>query len=75
MHDRDNPASILTTNQAAARLGVQPQTLRAWRMRGGGPRFVRLGIGKMSKVGYRLSELEEWVGRHTFGSTSEEVGG
>ncbi len=33
----------LDERAAAERLGVKPSTLRAWRQRGQGPAFVRLG--------------------------------
>ena len=34
---------ILTTPQAAALLGIKPQTLRKWRMRGKGPMPMKEG--------------------------------
>lgn len=34
---------MLTTKQAADRLGLKPGTLEAWRVRGGGPVYVKLG--------------------------------
>lgn len=35
--------SMLTTAQAADRLGVQPVTLRRWRYTGTGPAYVKVG--------------------------------
>ncbi len=64
---------LLTSSQAAAELGLRPQTLRVWRCRGVGPRFVRLGTGPRSPVAYRLSELEAWLDARSFSSTAEET--
>ncbi|WP_034314116.1 helix-turn-helix domain-containing protein [Microbacterium sp. B19] len=50
-------AILLTTEAAAARLGLSPHTLRIWRSAGEGPCFVRRG----KLVRYRRSDLEVWV--------------
>jgi hypothetical protein len=42
------------TEEAAKILGVRPCTLEAWRCRGGGPEFLKLG----KAVRYRQSDLE-----------------
>ena len=42
---------------AAKYLGVQPGTLTAWRHRGQGPVFIRVG----RLVRYREEDLERWV--------------
>ena len=44
----------LTTKEAAERLRLHPQTLINWRVRGAGPRFVKVG----RKVVYPLVEIE-----------------
>ncbi len=49
---------LLTTEEAAARLGLGKHTLEVWRMRREGPEFRKLG-GKC--VRYRLSDLEAFV--------------
>jgi predicted DNA-binding transcriptional regulator AlpA len=48
---------ILPPSEAAAELHVEPQTLAAWRHRGEGPRYVK--IGKL--VFYRPSDIREWL--------------
>ena len=63
---------LLTTKQAANRLGLRPQTLRKWRCFGGGPRYVRLG-GRRGRAMYSPSTLEEWVSARTFTGTCEET--
>lgn len=60
----DRGERLLTDVQAAALLGLRPQTLRGWRHesnRGGelrGPRFIRLG---MRAIRYRLSDLRAYL--------------
>jgi len=48
---------FITTPQAAEYLGMKPQTLEAWRCRGGGPKFAKLGRA----VRYRQSDLDAWI--------------
>lgn len=60
---------LLTQREGAAFLGVSPRTLEGWRVRGGGPRFVRLGRA----VRYRRADLEEYMHERTWRSTSEDA--
>lgn len=60
------------SREAAAFLGLKPQTLRVWRVRGHGPAYVRMG-GRFGRVLYRQVDLDEWVREHTFRSTAEET--
>lgn len=64
---------LLRSDAAAAILGLQPQTLRAWRLRGFGPRYVRVGHGDRGRVFYRHEDLVAWLESRTFASTSEET--
>ncbi len=59
--------------EAAALIGVRPQTLRIWRMKGCGPAYVRLGDTPGARVAYRLSDLKAWLDSRSFGSTAEEA--
>ena len=47
----------LTEREVAERLGLSVATLRAWRHRGKGPRFLRLG----RSVRYLPSDVDEFV--------------
>ena len=38
-----DPESMLLPAEAADFLGISPRTLEAWRVRGGGPPFVKIG--------------------------------
>ncbi|MFW5453763.1 helix-turn-helix transcriptional regulator [Thioalkalivibrio sulfidiphilus] len=63
------PNLPLTTEQAAELLGLKRTTLEAWRCRGGGPQFIKLGRA----VRYRQADLEEWIESRTRTSTSSEA--
>lgn len=49
---------LLKEKQAAEFLNLQPRTLQAWRLIGGGPAFVRISH---RCVRYRLCDLEAWI--------------
>lgn len=52
---------LMNEIEAAHYLALSHRTLQTWRVKGGGPRFMRLG----SAVRYRRSDLEAWLsGRH-----------
>ncbi len=48
---------LLNTEQAAERLTLKKQTLEAWRIRGGGPNFLKIGRA----VRYREEDLNEFL--------------
>ncbi|MDX8540117.1 helix-turn-helix domain-containing protein [Mesorhizobium abyssinicae] len=59
---------IFSAKDASARLGISMKTLANWRTSGlYDLKFVKVG----SRVFYLSSEIERFVGRRTFGSTSE----
>ena len=49
--------TFLDSDQAAEYLGLKRTTLEAWRCRGGGPKFVKLGRA----VRYRQTDLDAWI--------------
>jgi predicted DNA-binding transcriptional regulator AlpA len=49
---------LLDEKQAAALLNVSVKALQAWRSRGGGPKFLKIG-GRL--VRYAMSDLESFV--------------
>lgn len=49
-------SDYITTAQLAERLGMQPVTLRSWRLRGMGPPYIRAG----GKVLYPIKDVETW---------------
>ena len=69
----DNRSRLLRNADAAAYLGLKPQTLRAYRVRGGGPSYHRLGRGPGAPVAYRLEDLDAWLSERRFTTTSQET--
>jgi excisionase family DNA binding protein len=57
------------TDEAANRLSVAVSTLEAWRVRGGGPEFIKLG----KAVRYSDEALEKFLTSRTRTSTSQEA--
>ncbi|CAN1533686.1 hypothetical protein MCEMIH15_01481 [Caulobacteraceae bacterium] len=52
------PPEVVRPVEAASLLSVSLSLLKKWRMRGDGPRFVRLG-GRA--IGYRRTDLSDWI--------------
>jgi len=50
-------SQALTEHEVAQRLGLSVATLRAWRLKGKGPRFVRFGRA----VRYLVADIERFV--------------
>ncbi len=61
------PTGLLDTAGAAIFLGLGVRTLQNWRVLGGGPVFIRVG----RSVRYSMEDLEEYLHRRRFRSTSE----
>lgn len=49
--------SLLTEREAAELLSISPFTLRTWRLRGTGPRYVRIGAA----IRYSCVDLEAFI--------------
>lgn len=60
----------LSTRQLAERLCVTPGTVRMWRVKGGGPKYVRIA---KNRAVYRVSDVEAWEAERSFANTSEET--
>lgn len=52
--------------EAAERLRVSPNTLKCWRMTGGGPRYLKLG----RMVLYPVREIEAFERSHMMNATT-----
>jgi predicted rRNA methylase YqxC with S4 and FtsJ domains len=63
----DAHTTFLTTRELAARHREAEQTIRAKRVRGDGPPFVKVS----GKVLYRLSDVLEHERQNTFASTAQ----
>jgi hypothetical protein len=62
-----DPDASCNEMQAALFLAVSVRTLQAWRVRGGGPRYVKIG----RTVRYQRRELVAFQQKNTVSSTSE----
>ena len=62
-----DPDALLTEAQAAKFLNLSDRTLQAWRLRGGGPPFVRCG----RCVRYRRQDLRAYVDARIFRHTTD----
>ena len=62
---------LLTTIEVAGLLRISRRTLERMRVDGTGPRYLKVGPGKRSRVLYRQSDVEAWLGSFNYGSTSE----
>ena len=58
---------MLRTNEAADYIGLTKSTLEAWRVRGNGPQFLKLG----KAVRYRKEDLDDFVNARVRTSTSQ----
>lgn len=58
---------MFTTEEAAKKLKLRKSTLEAWRCRGGGPVFVRLGRA----IRYRQEDLDAFVCENLRTNTSK----
>ena len=62
---------FLTTIEVAELLRLSRRTLERMRVEGTGPRYLKAGPGKRSRVLYREADVLTWLERYQFGSTSE----
>lgn len=54
---------LITMKQLAAYLDVPLSTLQDWRLRGKGPRAIRVG----RHLRFRQADVEDWLDRHADG--------
>lgn len=62
-----NRAALLTESEAAQLVNLSVRTFQTWRVRGGGPQFVKLG----GAVRYRRRDLDAWVESHLARTTGD----
>ena len=63
--------NMFRTKEAAGYIGLEKSTLEAWRCRGGGPVFLKLG----KAVRYRKEDLDSFVNSHARTNTSQRSEG
>ena len=64
-----DPDALLTEAQTANLLSISMRTLQAWRVRGGGPVFIRAGRA----IRYRRRDLTLWIEANAASSTSSPL--
>ena len=62
------PSEFLTTEQAAAFLGLMPGGMETMRKEGRGPSYVR---ASQKLVRYRVADLRHWMEQHLVRGASE----
>ena len=71
MNKPDKNEKYLMTQEAADYLRLSARTLERMRVEGTGPKFRKAGPGKRARVLYLRSDLENWLERYAYVSTSE----
>ena len=62
-----DPDVLLNERRAAALLGVTVRALQAWRHRGGGPPYFRIGA---RTIRYRRGNIMDWLQSRAYDSTA-----
>lgn len=63
-----DPQALIDEQRAANFLSISARTLRNWRTRGGGPKFVKVSA---RCIRYRMQDLLDWAEKKTRRSTSD----
>lgn len=61
---------LLRTSEVARWLSVSPATLRQWRTRGVGPRYVKNGN---DALGYLVKDIERWLRERTVATNGRDA--
>lgn len=65
-----NPNQLMTEKEAAALICYTPRALQNWRLRGGGPKYVKIG----RSVRYQRSDVLEFIEERKRFHTSQTFG-
>ncbi|MBI1821140.1 MAG: helix-turn-helix domain-containing protein [Nitrospirae bacterium] len=63
-------SELMSETEAAKFLNITPRCLQNWRLRGGGPQFIRYS---RRCIRYRKVDLEVWLESRVMTSTSEQL--
>ena len=61
-----DPDGLLTETQVAQLTGLSIRTYQAWRLRGGGPRYIKIG----RSIRYKRADVLEWIESNATSNTS-----
>ncbi len=65
----DDPDRLIDEREAASFLCYSKRALQNWRVRGGGPRFVKVSA---RSIRYRRRDLNRWIEERIRSNTSED---
>ncbi|WP_026941512.1 helix-turn-helix transcriptional regulator [Hellea balneolensis] len=65
-----NPNQLMTEKEAASLICYTPRALQNWRLRGGGPKYVKIG----RSVRYQRSDVLEFIEERKRLHTSQTFG-
>ncbi|SDH27481.1 helix-turn-helix transcriptional regulator [Roseospirillum parvum] len=68
IQDRVYLDSLINEVEAAGFLGYTTRALQNWRVRGGGPKFVKVSA---RSIRYRRRDLLAWIEAHSLDNTSQ----
>jgi transposase-like protein len=60
---------MLTTEELSQRWSIAQNTLRKWRVAGGGPAYIKLGPGRNAEVRYSIDDIIEFENENKFCQT------
>lgn len=63
--------NLLSAREAAELLNITEATLRFWRCKGRGPKFLKFGTAKQAGVAYYAADIDAWLAERKFASTTE----
>ena len=61
---------LISHHEAAALLNITEATLRFWRCKGKGPRFIKFGPTKRAGIAYDPADIVAWLDAHKYDSTT-----
>ena len=66
-----HPEQLMTEKEAASILCYSQRALQNWRVRGGGPDYVKVNG---NSVRYQMRDLMAWIDARKRGNTSQQFG-
>jgi len=66
-----HPDQLMTEKEAAGILCYSQRALQNWRVRGGGPDYVKVNG---NSVRYQMRDLTKWIDDRKRGNTSQQFG-
>lgn len=68
--DTDELDRLINEHEAARLLGYTVRALQNWRVRGGGPAFIKVSA---RSIRYRRRDLIDWIEKHRRFNTSQDA--